>query len=130
VGLLTLDASLTAAPDSGDAPFPTSSVAVAPQLTPACKPFVTQAGGTFALNSPSSFQALAGVGASSQVTAAHTLYVNTGGVAVQMRLTTLEGAQVVPLAGVGAWEFPVGDPLTLVEAMGNTAIEWYAWGNA
>jgi hypothetical protein len=88
-----------------------------------------------ALNSPSSFVTLSGLGASDDVTTADTLYLKSDS-AIQIRLTMQDPAGGSPivsietLIGLKVQEFPQAGYLTLLEAMGIANLELMISGPA
>lgn len=98
------------------------------------KPALVSAYGTPNINSPSSYVTLPGVGSSSTVTQANTLYMRTT-VPFLVRLTFAtpgggsDTVSVVPVLGLLILEPRSDGYLKLIEAQGIGSIEYYASGN-
>ena len=101
------------------------------QLNPDPKGYTTTTGAsTSTLNSPSSFQALGGVGATAQVARAHTVYLRTMQ-PMTVRLTFVDTTQSVEkFSGLKVLEPMPGNEVTLVELEGSGTFEFCAWGNS
>jgi hypothetical protein len=117
--------------DTGSFPGGASSVPLS--LLPSFKGYVVSSGVLFQninVASPS-FQALPGVGASSAVTRAHTVYARSTANMV-LRLTYAGDAVTKLLYLYGMWlqETPTGSEITLVEAQGVGSLEFLAVGNS
>ena len=116
-------------------PVPAGVTSIPLSLTPTTKPSVKHAGGNKALSSPSSFQAIGGLGATDDVTMADTVYIKSDApVQIQLTQQNLAGGSavvsVVNLGGSGLWEFPVGGYLTGLAAQGTCNLEYLISGPA
>lgn len=131
----TLTATLIASPSVvTDSNFPSAVTNIAFNLNPPTKPFSVDTGAMrTTVNSPSAFVALGGIGSTSDVTQATTLYFRC---AVQMliRMTFQNpggGSDIVsvePINGVKLCEYPANGVLKLLEVQGQGQIEYYASG--
>jgi hypothetical protein len=122
VGQISCSGALIVGPGDTAKPFPGSETTVALALkNTECT--VVQPG-LNVVASPLAFVALP-----AGVTKGLLLYVRTDN-PVTLRLTTLAGAQVVPVDGLFLAEFPSTDPLLLLEVQGSATIEYLVAGQS
>lgn len=111
--------------------FPSGNTIIPLDLAPAQKPYVVSTGRQLPMvQSPSGFQALAGIGATSSVTQAHTVYVRTQA-PFMFRVTYLGDATPKVRYTSGLWmeEADPSHPIVLLEAQGTGQVEYLAVGN-
>lgn len=133
--ILSVDGTLEVGPQSaGDSSFPSMSVSEPLALTPTPK-LSNACTGTVVrnLNSPSSFAALSGVGATDAVTKGDTIYIRANA-PIQVRMTMADPGggsdvvSIVPVYGLALVEFSPTGYLKLLEAKGVATISYLISG--
>ncbi len=124
---VVLSGSITAGP-VGSSGFPAGVASFAIGTTPDPKGFTVSASGVKLLNSPSSFQALPGLGTGQDVTNADFLYLKANS-SVVVRITQAGGSvQLITIQGTLILEFPATAYLNLVEVEGSATLEYFISG--
>jgi len=113
--------------------FPASSIQIPLAFIEGARPY-DAASGILVQNvaSPAAFIPLVGVGPTGPVTQATSLYLKSDGPCV-LRLTNDDGGggtvvQTIPIHGLILVEFPVTQPLELLEIQGEVRIEYFVSG--
>lgn len=122
---------LAGPPSSSTDDFPSGVVSIPFDLSPANKPAEVSFKTTRQVASPGSFAVMSGVGGGEDVAQGTFLYGRTRG-PMLLRLTTAgspDVVAVVPVSGLFAMEFPVGNYLKLLEAEGTGVLEYFVSGN-
>lgn len=127
--------SLVAGPASiSDAQFPAGSLNIPLALSCTPKAYAVATGNVVNVQSPSSFEAIPGIGAGGIVTLGSTLYVKTSQ-QVLMQLTNANPAggaalvSVIPVVGLQVMEFPSNGSLTGLAFEGSGTIEYWVGGS-
>lgn len=135
--VLLSDATLISGPsDVCEGSFPSGNTSIPVSLSGgSCGKAINVETGAMLANvqSPSSFQALPGIGSAGPVTQAVTLYINSPTqVLVQLTMANPAGGSdivsVVPLQGIALWEFPSNGYVKSVGVQGASTVQYYASG--
>lgn len=136
MGQILLTGQLIAGPSQGsnDATFPQAQVSASLLLKKTPRTYAVATGNIArSLNSPLAFVALQGIGDDDTVTKGEILYLRSAE-DIELRITTDDGLggdvieDVVPVSGLYVREFPATKFLKLLEAKGESAIEYFASG--
>jgi hypothetical protein len=125
MGQVSLAGVLVVGPSGSSVAFPGSETTI--PLVATTTDYAVASPGLANVASSDAYVDLVGVGATGPVTAGRLLYVRTEG-SVLLRLTTTAGVAVVPVAGLCLMEFPEGTPLTKLEVIGTSRIEYLVAG--